>query len=124
MKTEFAERLQRIMSERRISQSDLARLIWGTMKDERGYTVAKNRQILGKYISGTVEPRLATKRAIAGVLGVPLSALDPNNDPLSRPGSGIYVEKVDKDTARIEVRMVVPREVAHEIVALLSRYAV
>jgi transcriptional regulator with XRE-family HTH domain len=124
MKTEFAERLTRIMSERHISQSDLARMMWGTMMDERGYEVARNRQVLGKYIAGTVNPRLATKRRMAEVLDVPLSELDPNSDPLARPGSGLYVEKVDEDNVRVEVRMVIPRDVAHEVIALLSRYTV
>lgn len=124
MKTEFAERLQRLMSERRISQSDLARMIWNTTKDERGYEVARNRQVIGKYLSGAVRPRMATLRKMAEVLDVSISELDPSSDPVERPGSGIYVEQVDEDNVRLEVRIVVPRTVAREVVTLLSRYAV
>ena len=51
-KTALAERLQRIMTEKGLSQSGLARGLWGTTKDERGYTVARNRQVVGKYLRG------------------------------------------------------------------------
>jgi transcriptional regulator with XRE-family HTH domain len=123
-KTAFAERLERIMMERNLSRSDVARLIWGTMTDERGYTVARNRQVLGKYLSGEVEPRMSTKRRMAEVLSVPMAALDPSSDPLDRPGSGIYVEPVDAVRSRIQVNMVAPNDVVRQVVVLLSRYAV
>lgn len=123
-KSGFAERLQRIMTEKNLSQSDVARLVWGTMTDERGYTVARNRQVLGKYLSGTVEPRQRTLRRMAEVLDVPIANLDPHSDPLSRPGSGLYIEPIDRQHVRLEVNMVIPNEVVPEIVALLGKYAV
>jgi transcriptional regulator with XRE-family HTH domain len=122
-KTSFGERLQRVMTQKDLSQSEVARRVWGAMTDERGYTVARNRQVLGKYLAGTVEPRMSTIRRIADALDVSIADLDPASDPLNRPGSGIYVESVDVKSSRIQVNMVIPKEVVREILGLLSRYA-
>jgi transcriptional regulator with XRE-family HTH domain len=122
-KTGFGERLQRIMTEKGLTQSDLARKLWGTMTDERGYTVAKNRQNLGKYLAGENEPRLSTMRKMAEVLGVPISALDPSSDPLNRAGSGLHVQYLDAQRARLEVSLVAPHDIVHQAVRLLSQYA-
>lgn len=122
-KTPFAERLQRLMIERGLSQSDLARLIWGTMNDERGYEVAKNRQVLGKYLAGTVEPRMGTKRKMAEVLKVPLAEIAPESDPANRPGSGILIEPVDGKTSHLRVDLKLPRTVVQDVVGILLPYA-
>jgi transcriptional regulator with XRE-family HTH domain len=124
VKTGFSERLQRIMTEKNLTQSDVARLVWGTMKDELGYTVARNRQVVGKYLAGTVEPSMKTKRKMAKALDVPLADLDPASDPLNRPGSGLYVEEVDEEHVRVEVNMVAPKEVVRKVVDLLGRHAI
>lgn len=123
-KSRFAERLQRVMTERNLNQSDLAKKIWGEMKDERGYTVAKGRQQIGRYLSGKAEPNMSTKRRLAEAAGVPLVALDPESDPTNRPGSGIYVEAVDNNDSRIEINIVVPKAVAKQVVEILVPYAV
>jgi len=120
-KTEFAERLQKIMTERGLSQSDVARMIWSDVRTKDGG--AKNRQVIGKYLSGEVQPRMATLRKLASALVVPLPALVPESDPLERPGSGLLAEYLDKDCVRVEVNLVVPRAIAMQVVELLSEYA-
>jgi transcriptional regulator with XRE-family HTH domain len=122
-KTGFGERLQRIMIEKGLTQSDVARLAWGKMTDERGYEVARNRQVLGKYLAGTVTPRKDTIRKIAKALGVSFADLDPDSDAMNRPGSGLYVEEVDASSSRLHISMVAPKEIVREVVVLLSRYA-
>ena len=57
------------------------------------------------------------------MLQVQMADLDPASDPLNRPGSGIYVEAVDANNARLEVNMVGPKEVVREVLTILSRFA-
>lgn len=40
---EFSRRLYKFMTEQGMSQSDLARKVWGETDDPRGFKVAKNR---------------------------------------------------------------------------------
>ena len=49
---EFAEWLAAQMAARGFNRSDVARAIWGTVPDTRGYDVAKNRDRIGAYLQG------------------------------------------------------------------------
>lgn len=64
------------MLERRISASDLARGVWGTMTDPRGYEVARNRDRIGHYLSGKSYPAMENLKKIAKVLGVDVEVLE------------------------------------------------
>lgn len=122
-KTPFSEKLQQLMAERDLTESDLAKRIWGTMKDEKGNTVAVNRQALNKYLRGTVVPRRTTLRKIAKALGVPDASLIFQNDPLDRVGSGLLVSRIDNRNSRLEVSLVVPSDVAADVVQQLAPYS-
>jgi transcriptional regulator with XRE-family HTH domain len=67
---EFAAWLRTKMAERRLNASGLARQIWGTTKDSRGYDVARNRDRVGHYLAGTSYPSLQTLYKIGEVLAV------------------------------------------------------
>jgi hypothetical protein len=56
----FAVWLAAQMAARGFNRSDLARLIWGTVPDTRGYDVAKNRDRIGAYLRGNSYPGLHT----------------------------------------------------------------
>jgi transcriptional regulator with XRE-family HTH domain len=122
-KSRFAEHLQRLMTERDMTQSDLARQVWGEMVDERGYTVARNRQALTRYLNGEMEPRMSTKRKMAEALGVPVAELDPLDDPTLRPGSGIYTEPAGQGMTKLEVSMTAATETVRQVVVLLAPYS-
>jgi hypothetical protein len=80
----FAEWLAAQMAARGFNRSDLARLIWGTVPDTRGYDVAKNRDRIGVYLSGAGYPSLDTKYKLAEVFDV-----FPDDIPgPGRPSSG------------------------------------
>ena len=66
----FAEWLAAQMAARRLNHSDLARVIWGTVPDTRGYDVAKNRDRIGAYLRGSSYPSLDTKYALAEAFDV------------------------------------------------------
>jgi hypothetical protein len=67
---EFAAWLAAQMAARGFNHSDLARAIWGTIKDTRGYDVARNRDRIGAYLSGTSYPELSTLYAMAQAFSV------------------------------------------------------
>jgi len=77
----FAKTLRELMLAKRISASDLAREIWGTMKDGRGYEVARNRDRVGHYLSGKSFPTRDNLVKIAKALGVKVEVLE-NVQPL------------------------------------------
>ena len=52
------------------NRSDLARRIWGTTKDSRGYQVAQNRDRIGVYLTGRAYPSMKTLWALGEVLEV------------------------------------------------------
>jgi transcriptional regulator with XRE-family HTH domain len=119
----FPDRLQRFMDEKRMSRADLARHIWGTMEDERGYTVARNRQTISKYLAGRTEPSDTTVRLMAEALGVGFADLMPNTDPVNRPGSGIVMTAIGSKKYRLDLSLVVPADVATKVIDLISEYA-
>ena len=71
----FAKTLQACMQQAGLNNSDLARCVWGTTTDNRGITVARNRDRIGRYLAGTSYPNPGNLWKIAGALGVPLEHL-------------------------------------------------
>lgn len=69
----FAARLRQGMNGR--NNSDLAREVWGTIKDVRGYNVAKNRDRIAAYLNGSAYPEPENLAKIADVLGIPIEEL-------------------------------------------------
>lgn len=72
----FAMTLRQLMIDKRISASDLARAVWGTTKDGRGYEVAKNRDRVGHYLSGNSHPSRENLVKIAKALSVKVDVLE------------------------------------------------
>ena len=75
----FAVWLAAQMAARGLNHSDLARAINGTIKDTRGYDVARGRDRIGHYLRGESYPSLDTKYALA-------KALDVFPDDIPGPG--------------------------------------
>lgn len=74
---EFARRLYRLMTEQNLSQSDLARKIWGETTDPRGFKVAKNRDRISQYLNARSLPDTENTRLIANALDVTPQDLIP-----------------------------------------------
>ena len=71
----FAKKLKDLMRARGMSSSDLARAIWGTTPDPRGYPVARNRDRIGTYLAGTGLPSKETLPKLVAALGTTLDEL-------------------------------------------------
>jgi transcriptional regulator with XRE-family HTH domain len=83
----FARKVREAMLDKRMSASDLARAVWGTATDFRGYKVARNRDRIGHYLAGVSYPEPDNLKKLAEALGLPIEEL-VIDDP--RPeGSGL-----------------------------------
>jgi|SRR5215469_825154 len=66
----FAETLRALMLKNKMSASDLAREVFGTIKNNKGYKVARNRDRIGHYLAGTSFPEKENLIKIAKALNV------------------------------------------------------
>lgn len=122
---EFARRLYKILVEKGMTQSDLARACYGTTKNDAGYTVAKGRDRISMYIRGKAIPAPTALKKMAEVLGVRVSDLSPEAaaDMSRREEPDFYIRKIpDESSAHIKIDRVVPLEAAYEIYGILLRY--
>lgn len=71
----FADKLKAAMTKNKLSASEVARRVWGTTKDSRGYTVARNRDRIGHYLSGASYPEEDNLVKLAGAIGVSVEDL-------------------------------------------------
>ncbi len=118
----FGNRLAAILQERGMKYSDLARLVFGESVDQNGYPVARNRQSIGRYVAGQTMPDKQTRDRIAAVLEVPYADLFPETAPSDRPGSGVVLTQVDRDTSRLTLDVILPTEIALEIIRRVTPY--
>ena len=122
----FPDRLYVARTRKGWSQSDLAREIWGTVEDARGYTVARNRDRISAYERGKATPERANLDALAQALGLPPEELAPDllmdkDDAAGRPPSlRLTVLGDGTDAVRLQVDMVTDLATASKVVALLS----
>ena len=123
----FGTRLKKLMRDAEMSNADLSRIMFGetteTRPDGSVYKVAKNRQSIGRYISGKTYPSEETRVKIADAIGVAYSELFPNEGPPEqRVGSGVSLVQVNKRDSRIDVHVVLPTEEAMKVLAIVSSY--
>ena len=122
----FAEALHEAMNRKRMNASALARAVWGTTKDYRGYDVAKNRDRIAYYLSGKSAPRDDVLKKLADILDVPLDHLAG-----LRPGRGggetatVSVVPVERETGGplhlvLKCSVLLPMAIAMKILKLIN----
>jgi hypothetical protein len=77
----FAEKLDAAMSDKDLKPIDLAKKVWGTVKDSRGYDVGRNRDRIGAYLKGTSYPNPENLRRIAEALDTTVEELAVTPSP-------------------------------------------
>ena len=121
----FAKRLVEFMARRNMSQSDLARAVWGNFVDARGHDTARSRDRISCYVRGLQMPEPKTAKAIADALGVSPVDLIPSLDkPASRgaaPDLAMSVVAGRPDTALLTVNKMIPLELAVKVLAMLAQ---
>jgi len=65
---EFSRKLRRIMREQQMSQSDLARALWGATQTPAGTPAARHRDRISKYCAGRTVPDPTTLLKLAKAL--------------------------------------------------------
>jgi transcriptional regulator with XRE-family HTH domain len=108
-----------------LSQSDLARSVWGTVEDARGYTVAKSRDRVSAYEKGKSAPTRENLEALARVLGLAVDQLAPDlvAERAHADTSPVYrltALEGQPNIARLQVDMVVSMAAAAQVMVLLS----
>lgn len=121
----FAKRLHDLRLERGLSKSDLAKKIWGTMTDGRGYEVARNRDRISVWESGRAMPTSDNLEQLATALGVPVSELAPDLVSAGmaserRPAISMTMVEGRPDTVRLVVNTLTSLATAAEVIRLLS----
>ena len=120
----FAKRLHRAMLKKQLSQSDLARQIWGTVTDNRGYEVAKNRDRISVWLRGQATPDPQNLTKCAEVLGLKVEELAPDltasaverqNPEVQMTAMGGHSDKV-----YLRINKLVSMAVAAKIVAMIA----
>jgi transcriptional regulator with XRE-family HTH domain len=121
-----------------MSSSDLARQVWGTTTDKRGYTVARNRDRIGHYLAGTSYPEAENLQRLADALHVPVEtlaierpALADESAPMSAHGSTQAGQQPDPgllrttmprpgaDLARFQADRLISQDLAIKLIQLI-----
>jgi len=125
---DFADSLRDIMNRKGLSASDLARKVWGDVTNDRGYTVARNRDRVGKYLRGYSIPDTKNLNALSKALGVaPEDLFRERNTSLAAPsttGATVNLTAVPGAIGQslLELRVILPTALAAEIIALIARH--
>ena len=122
----FARKLHLLMLQRGLSQSDLARSVWGTTTDKAGRNVAKNRDRISEYVRAQSLPDPHNLKKLADALGISpdqlaadhvAAAIDSRDTEIamtSEPGNGGFV--------RLRLNKRLPAGLAAQVFALISSW--
>lgn len=121
---QFGRRVHDLRVARGMSQSDLARAIWGTTKDKNGYDVARNRDRISQYEMGRSIPEPQNLKALAEALGTSVEDLAPGvvMSTIDREAPAIQITAVagHMDRVHVVLNKLVPLTVAAKIIAIVS----
>jgi transcriptional regulator with XRE-family HTH domain len=115
---DFAARLQALMDERGLSQSDLAAKLWGRGVDAKGNSIAKGRDRISVWLHRKNCPSRTNVIRLAQELGVETSDLGLRQLPPARrekTGSGVALSFQFGVNVRVSI------EVAFKILELLHK---
>jgi transcriptional regulator with XRE-family HTH domain len=121
----FGDRLRRILIERNMSQSDLARLVFNeTRTDNRGYATVVGKDRISAYINNRAKPEPKTLRLIANALKMTPEELAPEvvSEASKNSTPTILVEALSgrTDKVRLQIHKLVPLQTAVKIMAMLG----
>jgi transcriptional regulator with XRE-family HTH domain len=116
----FARRLHAALTKSGMSQSDLARAVWGRGIDPRGYNVAKNRDRIVHYLRGRALPSSDTLQKMAEALGMDPDELLPPAAAIIDAENPSFSITVVGDKALLTVNKLVPLDVALQVGTLLG----
>jgi len=121
----FAKRLRQLMSEREMTQSELAAKIWGRHTSSEGKYVAKGRDRISVWVAGKNFPDRENLEKLAKHLKVKVSELVPEAElkaahsvaadwSLTKPHG-------EEGVSFFQAARYLPDDIAHEIIGLLIK---
>lgn len=123
----FKERLYQARVAQGWSQSDLARKIWGTYTDGRGYETARNRDRISSYERGKSVPERQNLDALAEALEVSPEELAPDvladiaaTGRGAAPAVQMTMMEGQPDLVHLQVDVVTKLSTASQIIKILS----
>lgn len=123
----FTKALRDAMADRQMNASDLAKQIWGTVKDPRGYPVAKNRDRIGTYLAGTGYPSRESMEKLCKALSMnPSDFPTPTHTRAPREFTGVADVTLNMSTERQGIGLLAVRltpvfiETGLEIVKMIN----
>jgi transcriptional regulator with XRE-family HTH domain len=121
----FAKRLRQLMSEREMSQSDVARAIWGQYRSSEGKRVAKGRDRLSVWCSGRDTPNAQNLEKLAKALKMEVSKLAPEATlkAVHNRAADWSITKPhgEEGVSFFQAARYVPDDIAHQIFGLLIK---
>ena len=120
---QFARRLNDLIVEAGMNQSQLAALVFGTTEDTRGFTVSKGRDRISNYLRGRDIPRAQNLKKIADVFRLSVQDLAPELASLATtrdPEVMMHMVAGRPDQVRLTVNTLVPLSLAAQVIALIS----
>lgn len=120
----FAVNLTRLREHRGLNKSELAKELFGTETDSRGYTVARNRDRIGSWESAKSRPTPDNLLLLAdffrldpAVMAPDLVGADASRAPQA---ASMRVLEATPDKAHIELNVVLPVTLAAKVMALVA----
>ena len=121
---EFARKLHDLRTSKGMSQSDLARAVWGETTDTKGNRVAKNRDRISQYEMGKSIPEPHNLVALAEALDVDAKELAPEVVAAAvdreEPEIQIVAVRGHPDKVHVIVNTLTSMATAAQIMALLT----
>lgn len=121
----FSRRLYELRTEKGMSMSDLARKIWGTVTDARGYEVPRNKDRISRWERGDQVPERQNLERLAEALETTVDDLAPDLtaraiDAQPAPALSMTMIAGHPDKVHLIVNTLCSLDVAAKIVAMLS----
>ena len=121
----FAKRLSQLMSERELSQSEVAEKIWGRHVSSEGKNVAKGRDRISVWVSGRNFPDRENLQKLAKALKVKVSELAPEAE-IKAAHSVAADWSITKPHGEVgmsffQAARYLPDDIAHEVIGLFIK---
>jgi transcriptional regulator with XRE-family HTH domain len=125
----FRHRLRQARIDAGLSQSDLARMIWGETVDNKGYTTARNRDRISSYELGRSVPSKDNLELVAKALEVSADQLGPDilaaraeRGQETAPAIHMTMIEGKADAVRLQTDIALPLALATKIISLVSQH--
>jgi transcriptional regulator with XRE-family HTH domain len=121
---EFARRLKAIRTERGLSQSDLARLVWGNYTDPTtGKVMAKHRDAISGWESGNRAPSERKLHELTTALGIEYEDLAPSMlaSKMDREPDRVLMREVKAGVTHVKINAMLPSKLAAQIYLLVTQ---